>query len=535
MHCRNCHRFIGEQKGIRLRLRINLIHLLRVILATTIGVGALMAADDQYPITVASTKSEQREVTSWEEPALFPSDLEDSSASVTSIAGVRKAKKASEADASSAGPFDSGQVENTDTSSESDLQANNRIRGIESNGLGLAASRERDRILARIQSDPISQPYNIKIGRIPFRLASSLDFDFTDNSDRASQNKESELIILPRLDVSSSIKITSRISLNLALGVGYIKYLNKNENDRVLTIASLSPNADTGISLDMKIGKFLVSVYDRPVVPQFQADAATQRNQTQYSQFSNTAGLSVLWNINSQTEFSFRYNHNNLFSLSSEKNTTDGATDSFLASLSKKLGESLGVGIQGGGDVTTYENELLNNGISYHVGLFANYRLSSYLQVEGGFGFQGGNYDSGGSNEDASSLGTYYANLSISNNLNTRLSHSISLGREAQRGAFSNFTVNNYIRYQAVWDVLHDVSLNTWASFEDIDESGGIFAQHFRYFTLGASCSLRVTSRISLSLTYAFTKRIASNDPEVQGSFLDFSENRVSLRLSYAF
>lgn len=535
MNCRKCHKLAVGKKGIFLRLTINLIHFLRIILAVAIWVGALIAADDQYPITVASTKSEQREITSWEEPALFPSDSENSSASVTSIAGARKAKKVPEADASSTDLLNEGPAGNTGTRSEAEFQTSDRIRSMESNGLGLTASRERDAILARIQSDPISQPYNIKIGRIPFRLATSLDFDFTDNIDRTSQNQESELIILPRLDMSSSIKITSRISLNIALGVGYIKYLNKTENDRLLTIASLSPNTDTGVSLDMKIGKFLVTVYDRPVVPQFQADAATQRDQTQYSQFSNTAGLSVLWNINSQTDFSFRYNHTNLISFSSQKNTTDGATDSFLASLSTRLSESLGVGIQGGGDVTTYEAELLNSGISYHIGLFANYQLSRYLHVEGGFGFQGGNYDSSGTNEDSSSLGTYYANLSISNNLNSRLSHSISLGREAQRGAFSNFTVKNYIRYQTFWDVLHDVSLNAWTSFEDIDESGGLFAQHFRYFTLGASCSLRITSRISLSLTYAFTKRIASNDAEIQGSFLDFNENRVSLRLGYAF
>ena len=210
-----------------------------------------MAADDQYPFTVASTKSDQREVTSWEEPALFPPDSENPPTPVTSIGGTRKARKISEADGNSTGLIDEEPAENTGES-ETEFQTNNRIRGIESNGLGLAASRERDAILARIQSDPISQPYNIKIGRIPFRLASGLDLDFTDNINRTSQNKESEFIILPRLDMSSSIKITSRISLNIALGVGYIKYLNKSENDRLLTLASLSPNADAGVSLDMK-------------------------------------------------------------------------------------------------------------------------------------------------------------------------------------------------------------------------------------------------------------------------------------------
>ena len=157
------------------------------------------------------------------------------------------------------------------------------------------------------------------------------------------------------------------------------------------------------------------------------------------------------------------------------------------------------------------------------------------MRIQGAFGYQGGSYDSAGRVEDSSSLGTYYANLSIANNLNSYVSHSLSLGREAQRGAFSNFTISHYVKYQANWDFLNSVNLGAWTSFEDIEESGGLFAQHFRYYTLGALCSLNVTSRIRLTFTYIFTKRVASDNEELEGNSLDFAENRVSLRLNYAF
>ena len=193
------------------------------------------------------------------------------------------------------------------------------------------------------------------------------------------------------------------------------------------------------------------------------------------------------------------------------------------------------MGIEAGEDLRAYESDFLNSGTSYHIGTFANFRLSRYLAIQGGLGYQGGEYDSTAQIGDSSALGTYYANLSISNNLNSRFSHSLSFGRQAQRGAFSNFTVTNYVRYQTNWDFIRGLNLNTWASFEDIDESGGLFAQHFHYLTLGASCSLNVSAHISLSISYIFTKRVATTDSNLQTDFLDFTENRISLRIGYAF
>ena len=279
-----------------------------------IGFEATVAAEERMPITVLSKTSEARETASWEEPALFPGDDEVSS---TQLPLIKKARKATSREADPLNIASSETNEASALRSETEFQSNSQIAESETNSLGFSASRERDAILARIQNDTTTQPYNIKIGRIPLRLAASLDFDFTDNAIRSSRSQETELIILPRLDISGSVKLASKTTLSLGLGFGYIKYLNQAENDRLLAVASLSPN--TGVSLDFKIGKFLVSVYDRPLVPQFQADIATQRNQSQYSQFSNIAGLNVLWNINSRTNLSLRYNHANLISLTSEK------------------------------------------------------------------------------------------------------------------------------------------------------------------------------------------------------------------------
>lgn len=489
-----------------------------------------VVAQDQIPPSEATKKMEESHVNSWDEPALFSAQTVEPSGSMPTI---KRARHVSSAHSDTAGQFDRQESDDGNIPPTEGFQLSGRSSPIESSGLGLAGNRERDAILARIQNGTTNQPYNIKIGGIPFRLSDSLDLEFSDNIDRVSKNPETEFTILPRLNISGSVKLASKTSLNIGLGVGYIKYLNHSENDRLLTLASLTP--DTGISLDIKAGKFIVSISDRPSVPQYQSDFATQRNQTQYSQFTNTAGLSILWNMNTKSDLSLRYNHSTAISLGSGSNSTDGGTDSFMAALSCQLSESLGVGLQGSADMRSYSDNLLNSGTSYAIGVFASCELSRFLRIRTSFGYQGGDYGSGGRVGDSSSLGTYYASITLSNNLNSHISHSLSIGREAQQGSFSNFTVSNYIKYQVNWNLSSLVGFNSWASFEDIDESGGLFAEHFQYYSIGAACSLSLSSHISLSLRYAYSRRMAlSNGNDTNGP-LDFAENRISLSIGYAF
>ena len=402
--------------------------------------------------------------------------------------------------------------------------------------IGLESTRERDAMLYRSQRNVFNQPYNIKIGPIPFLLSAGLDIDYTDNGGRSNFDKSSELTLLPRIDLSGSLRLTSFASLSLSLGIGYIKYLKHSENDRLLPLASATLNPEAGISFNIKIGKFLINVFDRPQTPQFQADAVTQRNQTQYQQFTNVAGVSILWDTNSRASMTFRYSHTDSISFGSQTSTSDGSSENFLTSLSCKLSDSLGVGFEAGTGITKYKEPFLNSGTTYHAGPFVKLRASDSLQIEASAGYQGGNYGSGGTVGDNSSLGSYYANISISNQLNTHLTHSLSFGHESQNGAFSNSTEVNYVRYRANWDVIRIANLGFYTSFEDVQESGGLLAQHLYNFTIGLQSAFQLTKHINISLVYQFTKREANGDGDLPGeNSLAFDENRFSIRLGYTF
>lgn len=483
------------------------------------------------PIEAAPKPKESQESTTWVEPSMFPHDTEIATMPLSETRERRiETQTASIETSLSDSAYDSQHA-------ASAFQSNFGDRGYDGRpATGLESERERDAMFARSQRNISDQSYNIKIGPLPLRLSAGLDANFSDNSERSNLNKTTELTLLPRIDISGSVRLSSFASLSLGLGIGYVKYLNHSENDRVLPLAVASLNPESGISFNIKIGKFLITVFDRPQVPQFQADAVTQRNQSQYQQFTNAAGVSILWDTNSRSSVTFRYTHSDSISFGSNVSTSDNSANDFLTSLSCKLGDSLGVGLEAGLSKTKYKETFLNGNTTYHAGPFLSLRLSEFLRLQASAGYQGGNYESGGGVGDNSSLGTYYANVSFSNNLNPRFNHYLSFGRESQSGAFSNFTLVNYVRYQANWDVIRIANLSFYASFEDVEESGGLFAQHLRNYSIGVQSAFQLTKHISISLAYEFAKREATDDPTpLGGSELDFDENRVSIRLGYTF
>ena len=489
--------------------------------------------EENHQSTAPSKAKKPAQSTIWDEPSMYPSesDLQDKRPPSMRQSPLEVAETSTEP-----ALYDPS-VESSSQHPASTFQTdfgNARYTG--ASATGLESTRDREALLYLSQRNVTNQPYNIKIGSIPFNLSAGLDIDYTDNSERSNFRKSSELTLLPRIDIGGSIRLTSFASLSLSLGIGYIKYLNHSENDRLLPLAAASLNPEAGLSFNIKIGKFLVNVFDRPQTPQFQADAVTQRNQTQYQQFANVAGVSILWDVNSRTSMTFRYAHSDTISFGSQASGTDASAESFLTSLSCKLSDSLGVGLEAGASTTKHKQSFLNDGTTYHAGPYVNLRASDFLQIEASAGYQGGNYESRGSVGDDSSLGNYYANISISNNLNPRLSHSLSFGHESRSGAFSNSTEVNYIQYAASWDVIRIARIGFHASFEDVQESGGLFAQHLHNFTIGLQSAFQLTKHINIVLAYYFTKREANGNGDLlPENDLDFNENRFSLRLGYTF
>ena len=484
------------------------------------------------------TLRDQQEPSVWEEPNLFPTQP----FAPTSHPFQQQNDEDANADSVTDSPIPSDNAGSSQAlGAASAFQPASQNYGLPNQRpVGLGSSFQRDSILSQAGRTDIFIPYNIKLGPIPFRLSASLDVEYSDNSVRSDQEKVSDISLLPRIDMTGFVRLAPSITLSLQTGIGYITYVNQSQPDRLLPIASAAINPETGLSFNVKIGKFLINLHDRPEVPRFEVSAVTQRDQSQYNSFSNTAGITILWDVNSRLMATFGYDHINQIALDSSAEGSDQSTESFLSSLSYQLSDALGVGFEAGLSTINYTEDFLNSGTNYHLGPTFQLRLSDYLNMQGAFGYQGGSYGSGGRTGDTSELGSYYANVSIHNNLNPKFGHSLSIGHQAEQGVASNFTESNYVHYQAGWDVIRKVSLGFFASFVDAKESGGMFAEHIRYYAIGLSAGYQLTQKVFVSLIYQFTKRKTLTDEShpmdlTEDTNLAFAENRVSLHMGYAF
>lgn len=397
------------------------------------------------------------------------------------------------------------------------------------------ADRERDRLIARAERQATLQHYNIKIGPIPFRFGAGIDVQITDNVGTSDRNKQADLIVIPHFDIYGALQITSHNTLSIQFSLGYLWDMNREDQSRTLTNASLGLDSDAGISFDIKIGNFRINIHERPSIPRQQFDLITQRAPVQYAQFVNVAGVSVFWDMNSRVSASFRYDHFNSISLKSDVESLDQATEQFGASADFRANDSLTIGIQANGSIVKYDQEFLNDATNYSVGLSASLKASKAISIRGTMGYQVGRFGSSGETGDLSSTNDWYASVEIYHNINSYLSQSISIGRESQLGTASNSTEVTYLRHRLSLAIFQNAGLGTNLSIESAKESGGQFAQDIKLYQLGIFSYFSLSKRMTLSLQYRFLKRTSDTATASPLGNLGYVENRLDMGLQYQF
>ena len=321
-------------------------------------------------------------------------------------------------------------------------------------------------------------------------------------------------------------------SLTIDVGIGYIKYVNHPELDATSSTIFVDPA--TAISFDVKVGDVMVNIHDHPSVPQDETDLLTLRNTFTYSRFLNTAGISAVWDLN-RVVLNVGYDHFNAIALRHQLDYLNQSAEEFHASASSKVTDSVAVGLESTASIISYSEDIQNDGTTYSAGVFTEVRWSDYVHFRLAGGYQGSNFDGGGLTQDSSNIDGYYANLSIIHTLNNYFSHRVALGHEAQLGTLSNFTTVNYVRYSWNWDVLNRVSVGGDGSFEDAQESGGIFAEDIQRYTAGIYLSYALTKKLGVGMHYRYTKRDSTGGSVLGGSSLDYYENRVGVDFHYSF
>jgi hypothetical protein len=399
-------------------------------------------------------------------------------------------------------------------------------------------------------------PYNLEVGPIKFRFSATMGIEYNDNINLAEDGAaifpsptgpitirteaQSDVILRPQVNINALWPITQLNTLRLDLGVGYAFYLDHSNYNT----SGVLLNPGSQLAFDIFVGDFRINFHDRFSLQQDPIAEVALSNVADYGRFENTAGVSVLWDLN-QAVVTLGYDHYNFIATNSDFDYLDRNADILSGTIGFTPNATMTVGLEGSFVNTYYDDNVLNDSRTYTGGAFLETQLTSYLKLRVAGGYQGIDFDSGGLVNDSHDLSDYYANALLSHRVNAVLTQTLSIGHETQLGVNSNYVKLNYVRHTTTWNVAYHTLFSTELFYEDADDSGGsgIFlqpipgvpnlnpfvAEHIHRYGGALSLGYQLTPHVTLGFRYQYTQK-DSDQP-----LRDYRQNRVAIDGTYSF
>lgn len=382
---------------------------------------------------------------------------------------------------------------------------------------GEAASEARQQDITRI-------PYNLLVGPVRFRVSATMGVEFNDNINLSQSDKQSDVIFRPQVNFDAIWPITQLNTLQFDIGMSYAVYAQHSSDDTNGVL--ISPGSR--LAFDIFIGDFRINIHELPSLQQDPIAEVQLNNTADYGRFENTAGISVLWDLN-KVLVTLAYDHYNFVSTTSEFDYLNRNAEILAGTVSVAVASNTNVGIESNSVYSYYNQNVMNDSLDAAIGGFVETQISSYLKLRAAAGYQWINFDDTGSVDDSSDLSSYYVNVLISNRLNANISQSVSAGHETQLGVNSNYITLTYVRYTTNWTIIRNTMISTEFFYEDGQDSGGFIDEHLQRYGAAVSLGYQLTPHVTLGLRYQYTQK----QSDVAGR--DYKQNRVSLDGTYSF
>ena len=396
-------------------------------------------------------------------------------------------------------------------------------------------------------------PYNLELGPVKFRLSATVGAEYNDNINLADDATarvfppggpvggivirsatQDDVIIRPQINIDALWPITQLNTFRLDLGLSYAFYLDHSNADTNGVL--ISPGSQ--LAFDIFVGDFRINFHDRPSLQQDPIAELALSNVVDYGRFENTGGVSVLWDLN-KILLTLGYDHYNYVSLVHDFEYLDRNAEEFSGNAQFMVASTTGIGVEGYGVLTNYDQHLLNDSVDYSVGGFIETQLSSNLKLRVAGGAQWIDFDDNVVRlfvlgapitfVDKRHLMDYYANVLITHRLNATIKQTVSAGHETQLGVNSNYIVLNYIRHTVSWNIIRNTLLGTEFFYEDADDSGGFINEHLHRFGGALTVGYQLTPHVTIGARYQYTQK----DSDVL--LRDYQQNRVSVDGTYSF
>jgi hypothetical protein len=369
-----------------------------------------------------------------------------------------------------------------------------------------------------------NRPYTLRWGEMKVLAGASLAGDWNDNVNLSHSAPLSDFIIRPLANLDVFWPVTDLNALTISLGVGYYKYIEHDQYDRLL----ITPGSQLG--WDIFIKDFRINLHDHVSYDEDPLNTGAVSGVGTFGGLNNTAGLNVAWDLH-DVVLSTGYDHVNQWYTSSTYEYLNHASDFVFFRASFQVHPSLQLGLETSGGPTDYEQHVMRDNMTYSFGAFADWKISDHITAHGRGGYYHYSFSDIGSIGTGSDQDGYYFSVNLAHELQRNINYSLEVGRETFFGVYSSLTDQWYGTAQINWRIIENLSVSTGFRYEQATQPlvSGLSDSYDRMsVSLGLSCPIK--EKITASLQYNYWLKQA----DVQQS-LDYEQNVVSLMLAYRF
>lgn len=374
--------------------------------------------------------------------------------------------------------------------------------------------------------------YNLLLGPTAWRFSSGLGLEYNDNVRLESTGgNEGDVIVRPSLNAMMHWPVTLKNSLDISVAAGYSAYLQHSD------LSQFFVNPGSGLSFDIYAGDFKINLHDQLAVTEeaYQNPGASGGNRDLVS-LQNSAGIRALWDLNKALA-NVGYDHVDYVSLSQNQGVPDTSSENFYANAGIRVRPQLLLGVEAGGSVITYSQNLparsesIPDAVQWNAGAFGSTQVSDHISVRADAGYTVYTPDNTATNLVTRDTSGFYLSLSLSHRVNKFLSYTLSAGRSTDLSAYGQAQSYYFVRLDPSWHLFQKYSLSTplwWQQGTRIynnQSSGGNYQQIGAGVTVGRA----LTKKLSASLGYQFVDETADQ------AGLTYTVNTVDLNFVYQF
>jgi hypothetical protein len=370
--------------------------------------------------------------------------------------------------------------------------------------------------------------YNLGLGPVKLRFQGEMAVQFNDNVEYSDIHRQADIVLSPGFNLGALWPVTEQNTLQFSTGVGYMDYL------KTTSLSHLYVTPDSALVFKMYVGDFVINYHDRFSLVEDVAQNPTLSGTGEFGQLENAVGVGADWDLY-KLILSFGCDYDVMLSTTPNYGYINHDSELFTLRAAFLLHDTTKLGLELGGGITTYDEPILNNNTDFSVGPFYEAQLSEHISTKLSGGYVSYMFSPNSATNaivaipnGLHNIDGYYADLSLTHQVNGWLKHSLSAGRQFQLGITANLVNLYYVRYEADWNFIRNINLTTQLEYQNGTTFNGL-VETLSIYSAGVGLSYDITRKLTSGVNYGLQVKRA--DP----ASYNYVQNMLVFDFRYGF